>query len=148
MHKLIDDGAIAYSLEIDFERMGRIARENGALFMFDIAHYSGLVAASAYPNPRPHADFVTSSTHKSLRGPRGGVIMMKPEFERATNSAIFPGLQGGPLVHVIAAKAVAFKEALDPSRSEERRVGKARREREAAGAAHDRAMHGLRARRG
>src|SRR5690625_2002566 len=113
--KLIVGGASAYSLHIDFERMGRIARENGALFMVDIAHYAGLVAGGAYPNPMPHADFVTSTTHKSLRGPRGGVIMMKPEFERAINSAIFPGLQGGPLVHVIAAKAVAFKEALDPS---------------------------------
>jgi len=113
--KLIVGGASAYSLNIDFERMGRIARENGALFMVDIAHYAGLVAGGAYPNPMPHADFVTSTTHKSLRGPRGGVIMMKPEFERAINSAIFPGLQGGPLVHVIAAKAVAFKEALDPS---------------------------------
>src|SRR5690625_2811468 len=113
--KLIVGGASAYSLKIDFERMGRIARENGALFMVDIAHYAGLVAGGAYPNPMPHADFVTSTTHKSLRGPRGGVIMMKPEFERAINSAIFPGLQGGPLVHVIAAKAVAFKEALDPS---------------------------------
>lgn len=113
--KLIVGGASAYSLEIDFERMGRIARDNGALFMVDIAHYAGLVAGGAYPNPMPHADFVTSTTHKSLRGPRGGVIMMKPEFERAINSAIFPGLQGGPLVHVIAAKAVAFKEALDPS---------------------------------
>ncbi|HLR29197.1 MAG TPA: serine hydroxymethyltransferase [Paenalcaligenes sp.] len=113
--KLIVGGASAYSLEIDFERMGRIARDNGALFMVDIAHYAGLVAGGAYPNPMPHADFVTSTTHKSLRGPRGGVIMMKPEYERAINSAIFPGLQGGPLVHVIAAKAVAFKEALDPS---------------------------------
>lgn len=113
--KLIVGGASAYSLEIDFERMGRIARDNGALFMVDIAHYAGLVAGGAYPNPMPHADFVTSTTHKSLRGPRGGVIMMKPEYERAINSAIFPGLQGGPLAHVIAAKAVAFKEALDPS---------------------------------
>jgi len=113
--KLIVGGASAYSLHIDFERMARIARDNDALFMVDIAHYAGLVAGGAYPNPMPHADFVTSTTHKSLRGPRGGVIMMKPEFERAINSAIFPGLQGGPLVHVIAAKAVAFKEALEPS---------------------------------
>src|SRR5690625_7577061 len=82
--------------------------------MVDIAHYAGLVAGGAYPNPMPHADFVTSTTHKSLPAPRGGVIMMKPEFERAINSAIFPGLQGAPLVHVVAAKAVAFKEALDP----------------------------------
>src|SRR5690625_7941731 len=83
--------------------------------MVDIAHYAGLVAGGAYPNPMPHADFVTSTTHKSLRGPRGGVIMMKPEYERAINSAVFPGLQSGPSVHVIAAKAVDFKEALDPS---------------------------------
>src|SRR5690606_33335110 len=113
--KLIVGGASAYSLHIDFERMARIARENGALFMVDIAHYAGLVAGGAYPNPVPHADFVTSTTHKSLRGPRGGVIMMKAEHEKAINSAIFPGIQGGPLMHVIAAKAVAFKEALEPS---------------------------------
>ncbi|NYT66579.1 serine hydroxymethyltransferase [Alcaligenaceae bacterium] len=113
--KLIVGGASAYSLRIDFERMARIARENGALFMVDIAHYAGLVAGGAYPNPVPHADFVTSTTHKSLRGPRGGVIMMKAEHEKAINSAIFPGIQGGPLMHVIAGKAVAFKEALDPS---------------------------------
>jgi glycine hydroxymethyltransferase len=112
--KLIVAGASAYSLHIDFERMARIARDNGALFMVDIAHYAGLVAGGAYPNPVPHADFVTSTTHKSLRGPRGGVIMMKAEFEKAINSAIFPGIQGGPLMHVIAAKAVAFKEALQP----------------------------------
>lgn len=116
--KLIVGGASAYSLHIDFERMARIARENGALFMVDIAHYAGLVAGGAYPNPVPHADFVTSTTHKSLRGPRGGVIMMKAEHEKAINSAIFPGIQGGPLMHVIAAKAVAFKEALEPSFSD------------------------------
>ncbi|CAM4313808.1 serine hydroxymethyltransferase [Kerstersia similis] len=113
--KLIVAGASAYSLHIDFERLARIAHENGALLMVDIAHYAGLVAGGAYPNPVPYADFVTSTTHKSLRGPRGGVIMMKAEFEKAVNSAIFPGIQGGPLEHVIAAKAVAFKEALDPS---------------------------------
>lgn len=113
--KLIVGGASAYSLRIDFERMARIARDNGALFMVDIAHYAGLVAGGAYPNPVPHADFVTSTTHKSLRGPRGGVIMMKAEHEKKINSAIFPGIQGGPLMHVIAAKAVSFKEALDPS---------------------------------
>ena len=112
--KLIVGGASAYSLHIDFERMARIAHDNGALFMVDIAHYAGLVAGGAYPNPVPHADFVTSTTHKSLRGPRGGVIMMKAEFEKAVNSAIFPGIQGGPLMHVIAAKAVAFGEALQP----------------------------------
>ncbi|MFA7670132.1 MAG: serine hydroxymethyltransferase [Burkholderiaceae bacterium] len=112
--KLIVGGASAYSLRIDFERMARIARDNGALFMVDIAHYAGLVAGGAYPNPVPHADFVTSTTHKSLRGPRGGVIMMKAEHEKIINSAIFPGIQGGPLMHVIAAKAVSFKEALSP----------------------------------
>src|SRR5699024_6482465 len=89
--------------------------DNGALFMVDIAHYAGLVAGGVYPNPVPHADFVTSTTHKSLRGPRGGIIMMKSEYEKAINSAIFPGIQGGPLMHDIAANAVSFKEALDPS---------------------------------
>lgn len=112
--KLVVGGASAYALRIDFERMARIAHDNGALFMVDIAHYAGLVAGGAYPNPFPHADFVTSTTHKSLRGPRGGVIMMKAEYEKIINSAIFPGIQGGPLMHVIAAKAVAFKEALAP----------------------------------
>ena len=112
--KLIVAGASAYSLRIDFERMAKIAHDNGALFMVDIAHYAGLVAGGEYPNPVPHADFVTSTTHKSLRGPRGGVIMMKAEYEKAVNSAIFPGIQGGPLMHVIAGKAVAFKEALAP----------------------------------
>lgn len=113
--KLIVAGASAYSLHIDFERIGRIAKENGALFMVDIAHYAGLVAGGQYPNPVPYADFVTSTTHKSLRGPRGGVIMMKAEHEKIINSAIFPGIQGGPLMHVIAGKVVAFKEALEPS---------------------------------
>ncbi|TAN27269.1 MAG: serine hydroxymethyltransferase [Castellaniella sp.] len=112
--KLIVGGASAYALRIDFERMARIAHDNGALLMIDIAHYAGLVAGGVYPNPFPHADFVTTTTHKSLRGPRGGVIMMKSEFEKIINSAIFPGIQGGPLMHVIAAKAVAFKEALQP----------------------------------
>jgi len=112
--KLIVGGASAYALRIDFERMARIAHDNNALFMVDIAHYAGLVAGGQYPNPVPHADFVTSTTHKSLRGPRGGVIMMKAEYEKAINSAIFPGIQGGPLVHVIAAKAVSFLEALQP----------------------------------
>ncbi|WP_397473545.1 serine hydroxymethyltransferase [Pusillimonas sp.] len=112
--KLLVGGASAYSLRIDFERMARIAHENGALFMVDIAHYAGLVAGGAYPNPVPHADFVTSTTHKSLRGPRGGVILMKAEHEKIINSAIFPGIQGGPLMHVIAGKAVAFQEALKP----------------------------------
>jgi glycine hydroxymethyltransferase len=113
--KLIIAGASAYSLRIDFERFSRVAREIGAIFMVDMAHYSGLIAAGVYPNPVPHADVVTSTTHKSLRGPRGGIILMKAEHERAINSAVFPGLQGGPLMHVIAAKAVAFREALQPS---------------------------------
>jgi glycine hydroxymethyltransferase len=112
--KMIVAGASAYSLRMDFERLARIAKDNGALLLVDIAHYSGLVAGGAYPNPVPHADFVTSTTHKSLRGPRGGVIMMKAEHEKAINSAIFPGIQGGPLMHVIAAKAVAFQEAATP----------------------------------
>ena len=112
--KMIVAGASAYSLRMDFERLARIAKDNGALLLVDIAHYSGLVAGGAYPNPVPHADFVTSTTHKSLRGPRGGVIMMKAEYEKAINSAIFPGIQGGPLMHVIAAKAVAFREAATP----------------------------------
>ena len=113
--KLIVAGASAYSLKMDFERFAQIAKDNGALLLVDLAHYSGLVAGGAYPNPVPHADFVTSTTHKGLRGPRGGVIMMKAAHEKIINSAIFPGIQGGPLMHVIAAKAVAFKEALDPS---------------------------------
>jgi glycine hydroxymethyltransferase len=113
--KLIIAGASAYALRIDFERFARVAKEIGAIFMVDMAHYSGLIAAGVYPNPVPHADVVTSTTHKSLRGPRGGIILMKAEHEKAINSAVFPGLQGGPLMHVIAAKAVAFKEALEPS---------------------------------
>jgi glycine hydroxymethyltransferase len=113
--KLILAGASAYALRIDFERFAKVAKEVGAIFMVDMAHYAGLIAAGVYPNPIPHADVVTSTTHKSLRGPRGGIILMKPELEKAINSAIFPGIQGGPLMHVIAAKAVAFKEALDPS---------------------------------
>ncbi|ABM33559.1 serine hydroxymethyltransferase [Paracidovorax citrulli] len=112
--KLIIAGASAYSLRIDFERFAKIAKEVGAIFWVDIAHYAGLVVAGEYPNPVPFADVVTSTTHKSLRGPRGGIILMKAEHEKAINSAIFPGLQGGPLEHVIAAKAVAFKEALTP----------------------------------
>ena len=113
--KLILAGASAYALRIDFERFAKIAKEIGAHFLVDMAHYAGLIAAGEYPNPIPFADTVTSTTHKSLRGPRGGIILMKPEFEKAINSAIFPGIQGGPLMHVIAAKAVAFKEALHPS---------------------------------
>jgi glycine hydroxymethyltransferase len=113
--KLIIAGASAYSLVIDWERIGKLAKEVGAIFMVDMAHYSGLIAAGVYPNPVPHADIVTSTTHKSLRGPRGGIILMKAEHEKAINSAVFPGLQGGPLMHVIAAKAAAFKEAQEPS---------------------------------
>ena len=112
--KIIIAGASAYALRIDFERFAKVAKDVGALLMVDMAHYAGLIAAGEYPNPIPHADIVTSTTHKSLRGPRGGIILMKPEHEKAINSAIFPGLQGGPLMHVIAAKAVAFREALTP----------------------------------
>ena len=112
--KLIIAGASAYSLRIDFERFAKVAKAVGAIFLVDMAHYAGLIAAGVYPNPVPHADVVTSTTHKSLRGPRGGIILMKAAHEKAINSAIFPGLQGGPLMHVIAAKAVAFKEALAP----------------------------------
>ena len=113
--KLIIAGASAYSLRIDWERFAKVAKDVGALLMVDMAHYSGLIAAGVYPNPVPHADIVTSTTHKSLRGPRGGFILMPQRHEKAVNSAIFPGLQGGPLMHVIAAKAVAFHEALQPS---------------------------------
>ncbi|UXH80309.1 serine hydroxymethyltransferase [Roseateles amylovorans] len=113
--KLIIAGASAYALRIDFERFGKIAKEIGAYFMVDMAHYAGLIAAGVYPNPMPHADVVTSTTHKSLRGPRGGIILMNDEaIAKKINSAIFPGIQGGPLMHVIAGKAVAFKEALTP----------------------------------
>ncbi len=110
--KLIIAGASAYSLQIDFKRFAKVANAVGAIFMVDMAHYAGLVAAGFYPNPVPHADVVTSTTHKTLRGPRGGLILMKAQHEKAINSAIFPGLQGGPLMHVIAAKAAAFKEAM------------------------------------
>jgi glycine hydroxymethyltransferase len=111
--KLIIAGASAFALRIDFERFARIARAVGAYFMVDMAHYAGLIAAGVYPNPVPHADVVTSTTHKSLRGPRGGIILSNNEdIAKKINSAIFPGIQGGPLMHVIAAKAVAFKEAL------------------------------------
>ena len=112
--KLIIAGASAYALRIDFERFAKVAKAVGAIFMVDMAHYAGLIAAGFYPNPVPHADVVTSTTHKTLRGPRGGLILMKSEHEKAINSAIFPGLQGGPLMHVIAAKAVSFKEAMTP----------------------------------
>ncbi len=112
--KLILAGASAYALRIDFARFAAIAKAVGAYLMVDMAHYAGLIAAGVYPSPMPHADVVTSTTHKSLRGPRGGIILMKAALEKQINSAIFPGIQGGPLMHVIAAKAVAFKEALEP----------------------------------
>ena len=113
--KLIIAGASAYSLRIDFARFAQVARDVGAWLMVDMAHYAGLIAAGVYPNPVPHAHVVTSTTHKSLRGPRGVIVLMNdPEVAKKINSAIFPGLQGGPLMHVIAAKAVAFKEALEP----------------------------------
>jgi glycine hydroxymethyltransferase len=113
--KLIIAGASAYSLRIDFERFAKVAKAIGAVFMVDMAHYAGLIAAGVYPNPVPFADVVTSTTHKSLRGPRGGIVVMNDEaIAKKINSAIFPGIQGGPLMHVIAAKAVAFKEALTP----------------------------------
>ncbi|WP_423707914.1 serine hydroxymethyltransferase [Undibacterium sp. WLX3042] len=113
--KLIIAGASAFALRIDFERFGKIAKEVGAYFMVDMAHYAGLIAAGMYPNPVPFADVVTSTTHKSLRGPRGGIILSNDEtIAKKINSAIFPGIQGGPLMHVIAGKAVAFKEALSP----------------------------------
>ncbi|MCR5869002.1 MAG: serine hydroxymethyltransferase [Aquincola tertiaricarbonis] len=112
--KLIIAGASAYALRIDFERFAKVAKAVGAYFMVDMAHYAGLIAAGVYPNPVPHADVVTSTTHKSLRGPRGGIILMKDAVAKQINSAIFPGIQGGPLMHVIAGKAVAFKEALTP----------------------------------
>ncbi len=110
--KILVAGASAYPRIIDFARLGEIAREAGTLFMVDMAHIAGLVAAGLHPSPIPHADFVTTTTHKTLRGPRGGVIMCKAQYASAIDKAVFPGIQGGPLMHVIAAKAVAFKEAL------------------------------------
>jgi glycine hydroxymethyltransferase len=113
--RMIVAGASAYALHIDFARFRRIADAVGALLLVDMAHYSGLVAAGVYPSPVPHADFVTSTTHKTLRGPRGGFILTRDEAHaKAVNSAMFPGIQGGPLMHVIAAKAVAFREAMEP----------------------------------
>ena len=113
--KMIVAGASAYSLIIDWERIGKIAKECGAYFVVDMAHYAGLVAAKLYPTPVGVADFVTTTTHKTLRGPRGGLILANSEYEKVMNSSIFPGNQGGPLMHVIAGKAVAFKEAMEPS---------------------------------
>ena len=112
--KLIVAGASAYPRIIDFARIGDIAKKCGALFMVDMAHIAGLVAAGLHPSPVPYADVVTTTTHKTLRGPRGGLILMKSEFEKAINKAVFPGTQGGPLMHIIAAKAVCFGEALKP----------------------------------
>ena len=112
--KLIVAGASAYSREIDFKRFKEIADEVGAYFMVDMAHIAGLVAAGLHPSPVPYADFVTSTTHKTLRGPRGGLILCKEKYAKDLDKNIFPGMQGGPLMHVIAAKAVCFKEALEP----------------------------------
>jgi len=112
--KLIIAGASAYPRVIDFERFGAIAREVGAYLMVDMAHIAGLVATGAHPSPVPHADFVTSTSHKTLRGPRSGFVLCKAEHATALDKAVFPGLQGGPLEHIIAAKAVAFKEAMQP----------------------------------
>ncbi len=113
--KMIVAGASAYSRHIDFEGFRKIADQTGAMFMVDMAHIAGLVAAGVHPSPVPYADFVTSTTHKTLRGPRGGLILAKEKWGKSIDSKIFPGIQGGPLVHVIAAKAVAFKEALSDS---------------------------------
>ncbi|MBU0943350.1 MAG: serine hydroxymethyltransferase [Proteobacteria bacterium] len=113
--KMIVAGASAYSRFIDFEGFRKIADQIGALFMVDMAHIAGLIAGGVHPSPVPYADFVTSTTHKTLRGPRGGLILAKGKWEKSINSKIFPGIQGGPLVHVIAAKAVAFKEAMSDS---------------------------------
>lgn len=110
--KLIIGGTSAYSRIIDFERMAAIAHEVGALFMVDMAHFAGLVAGGEYPSPVPYADIVTTTTHKTLRGPRGGIIMCREKYAKAIDKAVFPGMQGGPLMHVIAAKAVAFGEDL------------------------------------
>jgi glycine hydroxymethyltransferase len=113
--KLIVAGATAYPRTIDFARFREIADKCGAILMADVAHYAGLIVAGEYPNPFPHAHIVTTTTHKTLRGPRGGLILCKEEHAKVVDKAMFPGTQGGPLEHIIAAKAVAFKEALDPS---------------------------------
>lgn len=113
--KMLIAGASAYPRTIDFERLGHMAQETGTQLLTDIAHIAGLVAGGVHPSPVPFADYVTTTTHKTLRGPRGGLIMMKGEHEKKVNGRVFPGMQGGPLMHVIAAKAVAFKEALEPS---------------------------------
>jgi glycine hydroxymethyltransferase len=113
--KMIIAGYSAYSRVVDFPFFARVAKEVGATFMVDMAHFAGLVAAGLYPSPVPHADVVTTTTHKTLRGPRGGIVMCRAEYAKAIDKAVFPGIQGGPLEHVIAGKAVAFKEALDPA---------------------------------
>jgi len=113
--RILVAGASAYPRALDFEAFAEIAKEVGALLMVDMAHIAGLVAAGVHPSPVPHADVVTSTTHKTLRGPRGGLILCRKEHSKAVDKAVFPGMQGGPLMHVIAAKAVAFREALDPS---------------------------------
>jgi glycine hydroxymethyltransferase len=113
--RLIVAGASAYPRVIDFEAFGELAREVGAVLLVDMAHIAGLVAAGVHPSPIPHADVVTTTTHKTLRGPRGGLLLGREEHARALDKAVFPGIQGGPLMHVIAAKAVAFREALQPS---------------------------------
>ncbi len=116
--RMIIAGYSAYSRAIDFERFARVAKEVGAIFLVDMAHFAGLAATGAYPNPVPFADVVTTTTHKTLRGPRGGLILCKAEHAKAIDKAVFPGSQGGPLEHVIAGKAVAFKEALEPAFTE------------------------------
>lgn len=113
--KLIIAGASAYSRQIDFAKFAEIAKEVGALFMTDVAHYAGLIAGGVYDSPVPYADFVTTTTHKTLRGPRAGIVMCREEYGKAIDKAVFPGLQGGPLMHVIAAKAVCFGEVLQPA---------------------------------
>ncbi len=113
--KLIVAGASAYPRAIDFERFGAIARDVGALLMVDMAHIAGLIAAGEHPTPFGHADFVTTTTHKTLRGPRGGLLLCRDEHKKKVNSAVFPGMQGGPLMHQIAGKAVAFREAMEPA---------------------------------
>ena len=112
---MITVGASAYPRIIDFERMGEIAREVGAYLLADIAHIAGLVVAGLHPSPIAHADFVTTTTHKTLRGPRGGLVLCKEKYAKEIDSQTFPGIQGGPLMHVIAAKAVCFHEALQPA---------------------------------
>jgi glycine/serine hydroxymethyltransferase len=113
--RMITVGASAYPRIIDFQRMGAIARDVGAYLLADIAHIAGLVAAGLHPSPVPHADFVTTTTHKTLRGPRGGLILCPEKYAKEIDSQVFPGIQGGPLMHVIAAKAVCFQEALQPA---------------------------------